>query len=75
MDRRQRRLLQQPPAVARPIRCVGRRRIVVTTTGANTLLTILLGDPPDGKPIAGLELEPLERDKLLLALTENITNA
>jgi hypothetical protein len=61
--------------MARVIQCLGRRRIVVQTDGKNTILVIWLGDPPKGKKIAGLELDPLERDKLLLELTEAIANA
>jgi hypothetical protein len=56
--------------VDRVIRCIGKRRIVVTTDGKNTVLNLWLGDPPHGKQLGAPTLEPLERDKLLLALTE-----
>ena len=52
------------------IRCIGNRRIVVTKSGENTVLNLWVGDPPHGKQIAAPTLEPGERDKLLLALTE-----
>jgi len=60
----------ETPQQTRVVHCVGRRRIVVKANGPNTVLEIWLGDPPHGRVIAGPELEPLERDRLLLELTE-----
>lgn len=56
------------------IRCLGRRRIVVTSDDNQIRLNIWLNDPPRGRQIASLALEPIERDKLLLALTETKAN-
>ena len=56
--------------IDRVIKCIGRRRLVVTLTGENTTLNLWYNDPPLGKQIAALQLPPLERDKLLAALTE-----
>jgi hypothetical protein len=47
---------------------------VVKANGKNTVIEIWLGDPPTGKRVAGPELEPLELQKLLLALTEVIAH-
>jgi hypothetical protein len=66
--------MRETPPLPRAIQCVGRRRIVVKANGKNTVLEIWLGDPPHGKRVAAPELEPLERNKLLLALTEVIAN-
>jgi hypothetical protein len=46
----------------------------VKANGKNTVIEIWLGDPPHGKRVAGPELEPLELQKLLLALTEVVAN-
>jgi hypothetical protein len=66
--------MRDVPPLPRAIQCVGRRRIVVKANGKNIVLEIWLGDPPNGKRVAAPELEPLERDKLLLALTEIVAN-
>jgi hypothetical protein len=66
--------MRDVPPLPRAIQCVGRRQIVVNAHGKNTVLEIWLGDPSKGKRVAAPELEPLERDKLLLALTEIIAN-
>jgi len=66
--------MRDVPPLPRAIQCVGRRQIVVNANGKNAVLEIWLGDPFKGKRIASLELEPLERDKLLLALTEIVAN-
>jgi hypothetical protein len=66
--------MRDVPPPPRAIQCVGRRRIVVKANGKNTVIEIWIGDPPHGKRVAGPELEPLELQKLLLALTEVIAN-
>jgi hypothetical protein len=66
--------MRDVPPPPRAIQCIGRRRIVVKANGKNTVIEIWLGDPPTGKRVAGPELEPLELQKLLLALTETIAN-
>lgn len=58
----------------RIICCLGRRRIVVTIDDNQIRLNVWLNDPPHGRQIACLVLEPVERDKLLLALTETKAN-
>ncbi len=59
----------------RIIRCVGRRRITISQDDGQTRVNIWLRDPPKGRCLASLLLEtPLERDKLMLELTETKVN-
>lgn len=57
------------------IRCIGRRRITVEPQEHSVSLHVWLGDPPNGKHFASLEMERGEVEKLLIDLTGVIRNA
>ncbi len=59
----------------RIIKCVGRRRLTVTPTENGAVITVWLKDPPTGRRIAGLPLEIVEVEKLVLSLVEVLSNA